>query len=210
MQKPLYLIPILLVFEVIMILLVVPTDWMEDVIRKEQLMGRAFLGETAQLELTAKAESMFNKTLIDTGAYQAIHEFFIPTEEQRAASKGMENMGRDHVFPYAESRVQAFAMIVFQVMIRIAEILLWLPYLLILAIPAIFDGYNQWHINRSSYNYSSPLMHRYGMRGMGLVLMASLMVSIIPLPIPPIVVPVAGFCMIAFLGLTIKHVQKRI
>ncbi len=210
MQRPLYLILILLIFEVLMILLVIPTNWMEEVIRKEQLMGRAFLGEAAQLQLTSKAESMFKSVMVDTGAYRAIHEFFIPTEEQRIASRGLENLGKDNVFPYAEARVKAFALIIFQVLIRISEILLWLPYLVILAIPAVYDGYNQWHINRSSYNYSSPLMHRYGVRGMGLVLLGSLMISIIPLPIPPIVVPVAGFCMIAFLGITIKYLQKRI
>lgn len=210
MQRPLYLILILLIFEVLMILLVIPTNWMEEVIRKEQLMGRTFLGEEAQLQLTSQAESMFKSVMVDTGFYRAIHEFFIPTEEQRLASRGLENLGRDDVFPYAEARVQAFALIIFQVMIRVSEILLWLPYLVILAIPAVYDGYNQWHINRSSYNYSSPLMHRYGVRGMGLVLLGSLMISIVPLPIPPIVVPVAGFCMIAFLGITIKYLQKRI
>ncbi|WP_304526730.1 DUF4400 domain-containing protein [Halomonas sp. I5-271120] len=210
MQKPLFLILILLVFEIFMIILVVPTDWMEDVIRKEQMMGRAFLGESTQLALTSDAERMFNSLMMDTGVYQAVHQFFIPTEEERLASGAMKDLGRSEVFPYAESRVQALAMIVFQVMIRISEIMLWMPYLLVLAVPAIYDGYCQWHINRSSYQYSSPLMHRYGMRGMGLVLLASLMISIVPLPIPPVVVPVAGFCMIAFLGITIKNIQKRI
>lgn len=210
MQKPLYWIFILLMFEIVVIILVVPNDWVETMIKKETEMTMTFLGSGTGNQLDASAKEYFGRLMIDTGAYRAIHDFFVPTEQERLASKGMENLGQNHIFPYVKSRIQTFGLLVYMVIKRLLSIIIWLPYLAILAIPAIYDGYNQWHINRSSYSYSSPLMHRYGVRGIVAILVLALMFSIIPLPIPPIVVPVAGFCLIAFLGITIKHLQKRI
>lgn len=209
MKNSLLVITLVFLGEILLVLLVLPTSWISELAIQEQEMIRTLLGTGTQTMISGQASHWYRTSLIDSGAYDAINHFFIPSTEERDASRGMQNLGGHAVFPYVTARLEMVKALYFLIMLRLSSITIWLPYLAIMALPAIYDGYNQWQINRSGYGYASPLKHRYAVRGLGALLILSLIGSLLPFPVPPVVIPIAGLLAVAFLGLSIRNLQKR-
>tara|TARA_B100000424_G_scaffold239268_1_gene205886 strand:- start:5421 stop:6023 length:603 start_codon:yes stop_codon:yes gene_type:complete len=196
--------------EIVLMVLVIPTDHIDKVVAKEQGLGTLFLGQETQKAVSQRAQAFYDATMVDTGAYRAIYHHFIPTEAERLASRGMEKLGSNIIFPYAQSRIEAFSSLVYLAMLRFSAFLMWAPYLLIMALPAIYDGYCQWQVQRVSYGYSSPVVHRIGLLGAGSVFIILLLVMLAPISVPPIVLPAAGIVMAFMTMISLKHLSKRV
>lgn len=210
MKKPLFIIALMFLAEIVLMVLVIPTDHIDKVVAKEQGLGSLFLGQETQKAVSQRAQAFYDATMVDTGAYRAIYHHFIPTEAERLASRGMEKLGSNIIFPYAQSRIEAFSSLVYLAMLRFSAFLMWAPYLLIMALPAIYDGYCQWQVQRVSYGYSSPVVHRIGLLGAGSVLIILLLVMLAPISVPPIVLPAAGIVMAFMTMISLKHLSKRV
>lgn len=210
MKKPLFIIALIFLVEIILMILVVPTNHIDRVVAKEEGLGSLFLGQATQQVVSKRAQGFYDATMVDTGAYRAIHHHFIPTEAERLASRGMEKLGSNIIFPYAESRVEAFSSLVYLAMLRFSAFLLWAPYLLIMALPALYDGYCQWQVQRVSYGYSSPVVHRIGLLGAGSIVIVLLLIMLAPISVPPIVLPAAGILMAFMTMISLKHLSKRV
>ena len=199
----------LFALQVFLILVFVPGDWTETVIEREAVKVQRVLGTDTREWVHETAQRWYDTSMIDSGAYDAMHSHVIPSPEQRANSRGMQNFG-NHVFAWAEDRLGAMMRVIYQVYARTAMALLWAPYLVILLIPAIYDGVMRWKIKQTNFDYASPVVSRYGVRGMFFVSQAMLIAFLLPLALNPLLIPLAMMLSTVMLGLTLANYQKRL
>ena len=209
MKKPLWLVAWLLVIEILVILLLVPGDWTDRAIEKESALVEANLGSETRYWIREQAESWYQSVMIDSGFYEGMYYTLIPTEEQRKNSRGMENMGT-WWFVWAKGRMEALANVVYQFMTRTALFMTWAPYMLILLLPAIYDGMMTWRIKRTNFDYASPIIHRYGIRFTGYLVLGLGIAFFAPIALNPIIIPIVMMICCVLIGLTMGNLQKRV
>lgn len=204
-----WLLCLALMLEIIAIGVLVPGDWTGRVINKEKQMIQNQLGAQTSYWIGQTSHRWYQSWIVDTQMEQSVRDFLIPTEEQRLRSKGMENMG-GFWFVWVEDRIQAFFDVLYQVFTRFALLMVWLPFALILMLPALWDGLMTWKIKKTTFDFSSPIIHRYSMIILGSGVILLFMGLFAPLAIPPVVLPslIIGLALMA--GLALSHLQKKI
>ena len=209
MSKPWYLVAWLLVIELAIVLILVPGDLTSRAIEKEAVDIKQSLGQQSQEWVHDKAERWYQSTMMDSGFYAGMHRTFIPTKEEKMKSKGLENFG-SHWFTFIEGRIESFTKVVYQFYTRIALFTLWMPYILVLLVPAIFDGLMTWKIKRTNFDYASPVIHRYSTRAVSYIVIGAIVLSFVPIAITPMLMPLLMMLWSVFAGLMIGNFQKRV
>ena len=208
MKQPLWLAIWIVAIEAIVVTVLIPGDWTAKVIEQESELLEIRLGAEEQRWVHDRARKWFNNSLIDSGVYQAVLNHVVPTEEQMARSKGMENMGGAW-FRWAESRVQAMANAYYHILSRFALLLTWAPYFLILLVPAVFDGITTWRIKRTNFDYTSPLLHQYSVYGIAYIVIGLVALFLAPIVLDPAIIPAVIMVACVMSGLMIGNLQKR-
>ena len=97
--------------QVVVVLVLIPSDLTQRAIDKEEQYVQRTLGTQSQEWIKNKATDWYQSSLIDSGVYQAVYNHFIPTQAQKEASRGMQNMGGIW-FTWVEGRLQALTVII--------------------------------------------------------------------------------------------------
>jgi hypothetical protein len=121
----------------------------------------------------------------------------------------MEQMGKAW-FGWVEGRIKALAKLIYQFCMRLALLASWAPYMLILLLPALYDGLMTWKIKRTNFDYASPVIHRYSMRGTGLLLTGLFIAFFAPFALDPVIIPVTIMVCCVLIGLMVGNFQKRV
>jgi hypothetical protein len=208
MNKPLWLVVWLLVIELLVILLLIPGNWTEQAIKRESVLIEQRLGAEARAWIDKRASNWFRASMIESGFYEGMHHTLIPTEAERQKSKGMEQMGKAW-FGWVEGRIKALAKLIYQFCMRLALLATWAPYMLILLLPALYDGLMTWKIKRTNFDYASPVIHRYSMRSTGLLLTGLFIAFFAPFALDPVIIPVTIMVCCVLIGLMVGNFQKR-
>lgn len=209
-RRPLPVAMWLCLAQLLVILLLVPGEWMRRVNATEhEWLWRDLSPETAAW-VERRASDWYNSAIVESGALDATYDHLIPTESQRQRSHGLEELGRTGWFPLVENRLQALFATVYQVFVRVALIAAWLPFFAITAVPAVLDGMMAWKIKQASFAYASPVVHRIARQTLlwSLVALGTLLIA--PVPISPAVLPLFGIVIPISLGQVAAHTQKRV
>ncbi len=209
MKKPFWLAAWLLVIELLVVLLLLPGDWTSRAIKREAEMVEQNLGREARKWIGTKATTWFRSSIIDSGFYEGMHRTLIPNASEKAKSKGMENLGHSW-FMWVEGRIEALMNLIHQFYSRLALLVTWTPYMLILFVPAIFDGLMTWNIKRTNFDYASPVIHRYSMRGSFILLVGLFIAFFVPFALNPIIIPISMMACCVLVGLALGNLQKRV
>lgn len=209
MKKQFWLVIWLFVIELGVVLLLVPGDWTYKEINKEAGYIERSLGQQSRNWIHDKARNWYQVSMIDSGAYEGIKRHLIPSEEERAKSRGIEKMG-GKFFEWWQGRIDALSTVVYQLYARLALAILWLPYMLVLLIPAIFDGWMTWKIKRTNFAYSSPVIHRYSMRGLFSLGSLLMIAFFVPIALDPVFIPIVLMAACVLVGIAGGNLQKRI
>lgn len=198
------------VLQLVVLLVLIPGDRTYRVMEKEYAMIEKTLGTDSLDWIQSKATDWHYATLIESGLYQAAQRHLIPTEAQRLNSRGMEKMGMRAIFPWVQGRLDAFSAVLLNIYFRVAHLLIWLPFIAILFVPAIYDGFMTWRIKQSNYQYASPLIHTQASRLAFAILICLFIAFFAPIAMSPLIVPVAIMVFVVLIGVSIGHMQKRI
>ncbi|WHQ45843.1 DUF4400 domain-containing protein [Alcaligenes faecalis] len=209
MKKQFWMVALLFVIELVIVLLLVPGDFTYKAINKEAEYVERTLGTESRAWIHETATNWYQSSMIDSGALQAMHNHLIPTEEERLRSRGAQNMG-SQLFKWWEGRLDALAKSIYQVFARAALVALWAPYIVVLLIPAAFDGYMTWRIKRTNFAYASPVVHRYSVRVVTSLWFVMLIAFFVPIALDPIFIPLVLMAVCIFMGLALGNLQKRI
>lgn len=172
-------------------------------------MIKSSLGLEEQKYITSQAKAWFNTLMIDSGFVEMAYQMLIPSPEELAKSQGFEREA-NFWFPFVEDRIEALQRVVFHVMIRFSLLLTWIPFMLILLVPAVYDGLNTWKLKRLTFEYSSPVIHRYSIKGIVVILIGMIGLFILPFPLNPMIIPASFIFLCLFIGLALSNLQKRI
>jgi len=209
MKKTWLLGLMLLAVEIVIIAILIPGDYTGKTINKELAMIERSLGAETLEWVKGQSQEWYVATMLETGIKDGMYYTLIPTEEQKAKSTGLETFG-DWWFDLAADRIDSLMLVIQQLYLRVALLVVWAPYVLLLLIPAIFDGVMTWKIKATNFDYASPVKHRYSARVFGFTLLGMLMMFLLPLPVPPSVIPIALMVMCIAIGLMVGNYQKRI
>lgn len=209
MKKPWLLVAWLLVIELLVILLLIPGDWTDRVIKRESALVEQSLGIKTRNWIHEKASNWFRSSIIDSGFYQGMYHTLIPSEEERKRSKGMEEMGKGW-FDWVKGRMEALVNVIYQFYTRVALLAAWAPYMLILFVPAVYDGIMTWRIKRTNFDYASPVLHRYSIRGAIWLITGLFIAFFAPIAINPIIIPMTMMTCCVLIGVSFGNLQKRV
>ncbi len=192
----------IILVESIVVICLIPTNYVDKVIKKEYLIVKERLGEIQVESIHADAKKIFQSTLIDNGFYSIARAHVIP------ATNTLN--GTNWWFEYVDARLRSLASVYYHFLTRFELVKLWSPYILLLLFPAIFDGYIAWKIKRTNFNYSSPAIHTYSSKIFIIIVCSLIALFIAPLVLDPAIIPIALMFMAVLVGLFIGNIQKRI
>lgn len=207
MKRPLWLIIWVLLIEAVIVFALIPGNWMDTVITREQALLENRMGHAQSEWIRGKAYEIYRANLIDNGFYQIAHDHLIPPPD-RVQAKGWENFGKGY-FAWLDGRMRALAKIFYHFSQRMVVMKIWLPYLLILLVPAIIDGICSWKVKREGFAYSSSILHRWAYAATGWVIAIQVAIFLVPYPVDPLVMPFQGVFMCIFIGIFLGNMQKR-
>ena len=190
-------------------MLLIPGDWTDKAIKRESVLVEQSLGVEARDWIQSKASTWFRSSVIDSGFYEGMYQTLIPSEEERQKSKGMQDMGQGW-FVWVKGRMEAFVNVIYQFYTRLALLSAWAPYMLILFAPAVYDGMMTWRIKRTNFDYASPVLHRYSVRGTMYLMVGLFIAFFIPIALDPVVIPITMMTCCVLIGLTFGNLQKRV
>lgn len=209
MKMPLWMVCFIVAAEMLVILVFVPGRWTEQVIAREAQMIERHLGAEARDYVKARASGWYHASVIHTGIYPSLHRLLIPSAEEAQRSRGMQRLGAP-LFAWLEERLGALMQVIYQIYTRFALLTLWLPYMALLLVPALLDGYLRRRIKLTNFDYASPFWNRYGLRGVLLIGQGVLIAFIAPVALNPALLPVVMMLVCVLLGVFVGNLQKRV
>ena len=199
-----------LFIQLLMILVLIPSEWLLKVIDYEDQMLYEQLGTETASYVESKGYAWYDQIFVQTGINDHVASFFYMTDEERARSTGLQDLGQKTWFPWIEGRGEALTFLLVQMFERLSHIWLWVPYSLIIAIPAIWDGYMIWKIKQSSFDYTSPFWHKFAVNLGTAITMGMTIGLFFPAPVPPFILPLMiVFVLPVLLIAMISNMPKR-
>lgn len=195
--------------QIVVVLSLIPGDLPRKAVIKELEMVHHSLGAETQVWVSDHAERWYQEYMLDSGVYESVYYHLIPTEAEKAKSRGMENMG-EFWFNWLEGRLKVIALMIYHFMVRFAILMIWSPYMLLLLIPALYGGVMDRKIKQSNFDYSSPIIHRYAVRFTGWIILLSILLMLAPIAIPPLYMAFTMMLLSILIGMAIGNTQKRI
>ena len=207
MNKPWLVVVWLLTLELLAILILIPGDWTARAIKNESVLVKQSLGIEAQDWIHNKATTWYQSSIIDSGFYDGMYKTLI----LRLSGRGQEGWRAwvriglwgqwphgclcEHHLPVLHPSGTPAGMG---------------PVHADLVRPAIYDGWMTWKIKRTNFDYASPVLHRYSVRGTMFIMAGLFICFFIPFALDPVVIPLTMMACCVLVGLTVSNFQKRV
>ena len=210
MQRNLLFSLMIWLLEVILVASFVSDRWTREIQASEDRMLIAYFGTKKEAEIRHTAQHWFNQLFVQTGMRESIYSYFIPTERERQMSKGFEDVGRNDLFPFIQSRLDVLWDTVYQMIKRFVMACAWLPFLAVTILPFAIDGLIRRKISQTNFDYPSPMAHRYSIYIMLGALYLLLMGLTLPFSLPPQSIPIGIFIFAWAINTLLANTQKRV
>ena len=175
---------------------------------EEHRMIASQMGADTAEAVALKADGWYDRWIVETGVVDALHSA-VPTEEEKAASRGLEN-SFDLFFEYELSRIEALLDVFYWAFKRLALLLVWLPVMAPVFLLALGDGLLQRKIRMQTFAFSSPLIQEAS----GTIAVATtfviLLLFFLPFAVPPLAAPALLAVASLFIGICFANLRKRI
>ncbi|NJA06457.1 DUF4400 domain-containing protein [Methylococcaceae bacterium WWC4] len=196
--------------EVILVASFVSDRWTRELQRAEDRMMIGYFGAEKESQISYTAQRWFDRLFVTTGIRDTVFRYFIPTERERQMSKGFEDVGRNDLFPFIESRLNVLWDTIFQMIKRLSTACIWLPYLAAAMLPFVVDGLVRRKISQTNFDYPSPMAHRYSLYAILAAFYLLFMSLTLPFAIPPQAVPIGVLIMAYAVNVLLANTQKRV
>lgn len=185
-----------------------PNLMIDKVLQVEHKWSKELLSDTDYQRVVETTNGIYSFLIIDSGAKAIVADVFMPR------GKGTVDAFEKSVgwwFSYLESRGEALQKIIYQITYRAVLTTYWLPFFIVVVIPAVYAGYMRWQAKRHGFDYSSPFLNNNAAALIswgGILLVLSLL---LPLPLPPLLI--CTFIIIVLpvlLSVLIRNLPKQI
>ncbi|MDT0618569.1 MAG: DUF4400 domain-containing protein [Salinisphaeraceae bacterium] len=209
MFKTLTMWLLLVLCEVLVVAAFFSPDSVVENLRREQRMTRASFGDVTEQHVRQAADGWFTSAFHDTGIVRHSFQLFIPTQEAREKSTGLEDLGSE-AFPWFRRRMETVWNGIYQSLYRFSVLLEVLPFMLPLIIPAIVDGFMTREVKKRTYGYASPIRYYASMHAVAALIVAIPAYLVFPLPVPPLFVPLWAVSVAIILAVMTSNIQKKV
>ena len=210
MQRNLLFSLMIWLLEVILVASFVSDRWTREIQATEDRMLIAYFGVEKESEIRHTAQHWFDQLFVHTGMRESVYSYFIPTERERQMSKGFEDVGRNDLFPFIQSRLDVLWDTVYQMIKRFVMACAWLPFLAVAILPFAIDGLIRRKVSQTNFDYPSPMAHRYSLYVMLGALYLLLMGLTLPFPVTPRSLPIGIFIVAWAVNTLLANTQKRV
>lgn len=191
------------------IMAMVKVQTVEHAVETELGYARSVLGEDTARYAYEGAAQWYNTIAIDWGWHEGMRNLFIPTDYERVKSKGLENFG-NYLFKYVDDRLEAFWRGLYLLFTRLRILLMWLPFIPIMLLPAFNHGWQLRNIKKTNFDYASPTLHTYTIEAVGWCFFAFFSLAILPFPINPLTYPIILVGAGLLIAWSVANTQKRV
>jgi len=161
-----------------------------DAVVDEYNMTQSYLPESTVRKITTRANNWYTTIIVDSGFEAGTYALFLPNREQMRTARQMGKLGEKE-FPWFEKKLDAFFYCIHQFLFRLSHLLAWYPFLLLLLIPSIIDGWMRRAIKKTNFDYTSPFFSHYSKTTIILLILGSWCALWVPLSLPPWLIPVS-------------------
>lgn len=166
-------------------------------------------GADTARQIKDRADSWYSDVIVENQVEQRLVRYFIPTEEERALSRGMQDMG-SWLWEPTRNRISALMDLLYWVFRRFALFIMWLPICFPSLLLAGAFGLLERQIKLTNFSYASPAVLRYAWRTCAFLTMGFFVLFLLPLPVHPILVPVIVSCVMMTMGISFSNLAKKI
>lgn len=202
MKSPFFTLVLALILNATLVLFLVPVTWLQSTVNKESKALVDYIPQSGVLEST---NSRFTGYIIDSGLLSSLQDHFLPVQVEQ-----VERIGDNVYVPYMANRLEAFQYFSYQVILRLSAILEWLPYVVFMLFPAIYDAFNVWEIKKTNFDFNSPIIHWISMTTAEWTTGLMLLLICLPFALSPLVIPIYLFIMCMVITFALSHTQKRL
>lgn len=156
----------------------------ETQISDEHAMSVAWMGYEAETSYE-QAYVKFKALFIDSGAVKTSYDSFLPTSGEQPRDSFLIGS-----FSWFKERLEVFWAVILRAFQRSYLIFDWMPYTLLLIIPAAIDGWNQRAIKRVTFGYASPVRFHSAMFSLLVFIFIPFFYLFAPFAVHPLVIPV--------------------
>ena len=188
--------------------LVVKETWLLQTLQQERVAQHQFLGEEYASYSDVRAQNLFTRVFVNSGVMKNSFATMLPTEQQRANARGMENVGHN-VFPWVEQRIRTWWTMVFQVFVRLSYAMMWWPFLVLALVPFVVDAWITRRVKSTTFALTSPHIQGIAIRALPVLVIGYFLLMFAPFYIPPSSAPVLIFVTCALLWFGVTHFVKR-
>ncbi len=196
--------------EILLLVVLVPNHWLTRVVETENRFLVEEMGNDTADWVVATGARWYDRLFVTTGINEQVYRYFVPTRDERRASRGLANLGATSWFPWVNGRATALSTILQQVLQRVALFSAWGVFFALVCAPFIWDGLMQWKIKQYSFRHASTAAHSLALSFIGFVLLGLLVGIFLPAPIPPVAVPILMIAVLAALNVAARHTQKEV
>lgn len=198
------------VLQLLAIAILVPSSIMTKASDLEYEWLSASYTDASMQWISDKADGWHETLIIDSGLAAGLSYVFLP-ERDLSKTKGMNRLGDKVWYPFMEGRGKALDEMVRLTLVRFASIMVWLPLMILIAIPAFFDGVMERLIKQHTFKYPSPFLYRYGAKAVILGGFLTFAAFLSPIPLPPFLAPLVIMILtVVFALIVIGNLPKRV
>lgn len=209
MLKLALLLLLVWVIEVLMLTALVADSYYKTNLQHEEERSLAWLGEKTYNAIRARGDLIFEDLFVASGLYDSSFELFIPSAEERRRSVGMEDMGRS-LFHIVNERIALMWYAVHQVILRVLQFSLWLPFFLVGLIPSVVDGLAMRQVKKANMIAVSSVVHRLAIYAFLALWYLVLMALFYPLPVNPVFYPLVAGALAILMATLVANLQKNL
>jgi len=200
----------LLLMEFILLAALVPSAWSERVRDTELAWLHEGLGPTTANAVVQRAEDWYGALFVSPGLVATSYRITLPSDEDVTRAGALSPLATLPLWSWVAGRLEVIWAALQQALQRLAMLVAWWPFLLLLLAAAWGDGWVRRRIRQSGFAYASPLAHAYALRGIVVVFVLLGLVLFLPLPLPALGVPVVGALVAVLVGVIVANAQKRL
>lgn len=145
-------------------------------------------------QLESRGVGWYQTAVVDTEIVAHSFAMYLPTEAEKARAAETAELG-GYIFDWFEQRLRAWWTVVWIIFVRLSVVLVWAPYALIFVLPWLVDGWVEREKRKYTFEFSSPVKHRYTMMAIAAIPVVFVLGLTLPFPMNPILAPI---CLILF------------
>lgn len=180
----------------------------QNVVASERQSNYAFLGQSAAIA-EARAERWYQTLFVKTGVTQFTFDLTAGAREDSGTDiKAVDEFAGKGV-EWWNARMRVMWSIAFQFMVRISNLIIWLPLAALVVAPFLVDAMVVRKVKQTNFSIASPHMQIFGVKAMFWIVLGFLLLQLMPFTVHPAWAPlgIAAFSFSTWMG--ISHFAKR-